>query len=364
MNDIFSKLDNLKSIEPSESWVVDTKKRVLSEAPVFGRKNVLENNIDKESSLGFNIQNLFQNLTFKKVAVPAFSLVFVLSIGVFTLGASKSSLPGEFLYSIKMINEDMALAIASDDKKATIEMEQVDKRREELGKISKNHSDPKQGEKVEMLLGEIETGMGSAGERLIEIKDIEVRTRVAKVINVKTDKCAEFLTEMKENLSDVVKNEVSEKLASTVESNKKLNFDSLTVMVGVTEDDKDEILEKINNEINQIESEVKVLEIEFVLSDYQTVLLNEAKEEIEKAKQSLEDNNLLDAVENVAVVQKIVVELKNSIEEDTKKELLEDLEGLNSDDGDVLGVEDNIKDNDEDVVEEVTEEEVEEEVVE
>ena len=129
-----------------------------------------------------------------------------------------------------------------------------------------------------MLLGEIETGMGSAGERLIEIKDIEVRTRVAKVINVKTDKCAEFLTEMKENLSDVVKNEVSEKLASTVESNKKLNFDSLTVMVGVTEDDKDEILEKINNEINQIESEVKVLEIEFFLSDYQTVLLNEAKE--------------------------------------------------------------------------------------
>ena len=354
--DIFSKLDNLKSIEPSESWVVDTKKRVLSEAPVFGRKNVSENNIDKESNLGFNLQNLFQNLTFKKMAVPAFSLVFVLSTGVFASGVSESSLPGDLLYPIKMAKESIILAIASEDKKAEVEMEQVDKRREELVKISRNHSDPKQGEKVGMLLWEIETGTGSAGERLIEIEDIEVRTRVAKVINVKTDKCAEVLAKTSENLSDVVKDEVSEKLASTVESNKKLNFDSLALMVVITEDNKDEILEKINNEISQIESEVKVLEIELVLSDSQIVLLNEAKEEIEKAKQSLEYGNLLDVIESVAVVQKIIIELEDSAEGD-----LEDLN--NPDDGDVLGVEDNIKDNVEDVVEEVILEETEEEAV-
>ena len=102
----------------------------------------------------------------------------------------------------------------------------------------------------------------------------------------------------------------------------------------------------INNEIDQIESEIKVLESELVLNDEnsdiciisvdagdesadndegcvenqllnsQIVLLDEAKQEIEKAKQSLEDNNLLDAIKSVAVVQEIIVELKNSTEKD------------------------------------------------
>ena len=35
MSDIIKKLDMLKEIQPSKSWISETKKSVMAEAPVF-----------------------------------------------------------------------------------------------------------------------------------------------------------------------------------------------------------------------------------------------------------------------------------------------------------------------------------------
>jgi len=318
--DIFSKLDSLKSIEPSESWIVDTKKKVLSEAPVFERENVLENNIDKKANLGFNLQNLFQNLSFKKVMIPAFSLVFVLSTGVFTVGASKSSLPGDFLYSIKMINEDMALVVAPKDKKAEVEMEQVGKRIEEFGKISQNYSDPKQGEKIEMILGEIEVKTNRAEEHLTGIEDDGVKMRVAKVVGAQGEKNTEVLAETSEDLLPIIQEEISEGVAKAIDSNEKIYLTSFAV---VAEE------EEINDDVSEEDQDNSVEDGDDTEEDGETKGAEEDAEE-EPLDDSENDSEELD----------------------------------NPDDGDVLGVEDNIENNNEDdIVEEEILEETEEEVV-
>ena len=252
MNDIFSKLDSLKSIEPSESWVVDNKKRVLSEAPVFERKSILERLI---VAVDFRLREndislLFKNLTFKKAVVPAFSLVFVLSTGIFTLGASESSYPGEFLYPVKMAKENIILAIASEDEKAEVEMKQVGKRIEEFDKISKNYSDPKQGEKIGMLLGEIEIKTNRAEEHLTKIEDNGVKTRVAKVVGAQGEKYTEVLAKTVEGLPVVVKDEISEETAKAVASSERIYLTSLAVIV-----EEDEIVVDNTGEEDQEDQE-------------------------------------------------------------------------------------------------------------
>lgn len=254
MNDIFSKLNSLKSIEPSETWVVEAKKKVLSEAPFFvGKESILENTIDKRSNLGFNLQDLFRNLSFKKLAIPAFSLVFMLSTGVFTLSASESSLPGDFLYSVKMINEDMTLVVASKDKKAEIEMKHAGKRLEEIAEISKKTSDVEQQKKIGQLMERFEKKIESANENLTKIDKSGEKTKIAKVINIQSEKYTEVLTKTVEDLPAVVKDEILEGVSKAIDSNEKIYLNSLAVIVKEVEKEAEEIEEEITSEADETE---------------------------------------------------------------------------------------------------------------
>ena len=265
MNDIFSKLNSLKSIEPSESWVVDTKKEVLSEAPVFERKGILERlTVAVDSRLrgndkgSFNFQDLFQNLSFKRLMVPAFSLVFMLSAGIFTLGASGSSLPGESLYLVKMINEDIALAVAPENKKATIEMEHAGRRLEEMAEISKKTSDVEQQKKIGQLMERFEEKIESANDNLTKIDKSVEKRKIAKVINIQSEKYTEVLAKTTEDLPAVVKDEILEEVAKAINSSEKIYSTSLAVIIEDEEDDEEdeEIVDEAVDETNEEDEEV------------------------------------------------------------------------------------------------------------
>ncbi|MCK5466231.1 hypothetical protein KAI56_01900 [Candidatus Parcubacteria bacterium] len=265
MNDIFSKLNSLKSIEPSESWVVDTKKEVLSEAPVFERKGILERlTVAVDSRLrgndkgSFNFQDLFQNLSFKRLMVPAFSLVFMLSAGIFTLGASGSSLPGESLYLVKMINEDIALAVAPENKKATIEMEHAGRRLEEMAEISKKTSDVEQQKKIGQLMERFEEKIESANDNLTKIDKSVEKRKIAKVINIQSEKYTEVLAKTTEDLPAVVKDEILEEVAKAINSSEKIYSTSLAVIIEDEEDEEivDEAVDETNEEDEEVGEEI------------------------------------------------------------------------------------------------------------
>ncbi|MCK4525335.1 MAG: hypothetical protein KAU07_02785 [Candidatus Andersenbacteria bacterium] len=261
MSDIIQKLNTLKDIQPSEKLVVEMREEVLSKAPVFCN---LEHNYNKKSIFDLSLNNFFAS----KMAVSFVAVIFVLFGGFSASYASKSSLPGDTLYPVKIASENVVLAIASEDKKAEVEIKQVDKRVEEFAKISQNYSDPKQEEKMEMLLGKIETGTNKAGEGLMEIKDSGVKAKVAKIINIKTEKNTEVLIKTNENLPDIFNDGFSEKLSSAVDSNKKVNLDSLAIRVEVmTDDDKDEITAIVKEKVEEdavLSEEEKVVKIEKV----------------------------------------------------------------------------------------------------
>ena len=362
MQSIISKLNALKSIEPEKSWVVETRKKVLSETPVLGWK-VTEIKSKQENKMADKffsrskgsrdgdlsrlygrdygrdaINRVCTTLFSKRLAVSAFTLVFLVSGGAFTVEASKSSLPGDSLYIVKITAEDVTLAVASKEKRPEIEIGQAGRRLEELSEISKKSSDGNQSEKTKQLLASFEKKINSAQSSLIEIENNNIKAKVAKVINVQTEKYTEVLTETRENLPDVVGDEVSEKFDSVAKSNEKVNFQSLATRVKLmTDKDKEEITavvkKKAEEKITEDEEIIEDAEIEEGFDESDSMDQDVIETETGAEEKSTDD---VDSTENDEEESE---ETEGSIEED-KKELLGILDGLNNpddDEGDVEG---------------------------
>jgi len=365
--DIIEKLSILKGIQPNESWVVNSRNKILAKAPI---SYDLGHNVAEKSIFGINFNTIFAN----KLAVSVSAFIFVIFGGFSAVSVSNSSLPGELLYSVKMAQEGATLAMTPDDEKAKIEIQQIGKRLEELAKISQNHSDIKQEEKVGKLLEVIETKNIKVDERITKLVSNgkkEKSVQVAKIISAQNEKYNEILEKSTENLTNTIKERVSEKKEKAIASGEKLNLSSILVIVENMAEGKEsvisdeEISSKLNDEINQMEIESGVLKKRIdligeysnacetgvdvneviVLDDSgcvenqflveQITLLNGVNEKIEKAKQSLKDNNLLDVINIILRVQINVAEMKNSINEDEKNRMQttpNEQENVNSDD--------------------------------
>ncbi|MDF1498587.1 MAG: hypothetical protein P1P85_04525 [Patescibacteria group bacterium] len=365
--DIIEKLSILKDIQPNESWVVNSRTKILAEAPI---SYDLGHNVAEKSIFGINFNSIFAN----KLAVSVSAFIFIIFGGFSVVSVSNSSLPGELLYSVKMAKEGATLAMTPEDEKAKIEIQQIGKRLEELAKISQNHSDIKQEEKVGKLLEEIETKNMKVDERITKLVNNgkkEKSIQVAMIVSDQNEKYNEILEKSTENLTNSIKERVSEKTDKAIASGEKVNLSSILVIVeNMSEGNKsvisdEEISSKLNDEINQMEIESGVLKKRIdLIGEYsnaceagvdanevnvldnsdcvenqflveQTALLNGVNEEIEKAKQSLKDNNLLDVINIILKVQITVAEMKNSIDEDEKNRMQttpDEQENVNSDD--------------------------------
>lgn len=257
----------LKSVNPSEKWVLETRKRVLSEAPVFVVKELEYNSehIYAKKSI-FNLSNLFAS----KLAVSFSALVFVLLGGFSAVYASKSSLPGEPLYSVKIASESVELAVASEGEKGKIEVQQVGNRLEELAKVSQNVSDSKQEEKINKLYDEIDVKSKKVDERLTKPSNngqIAEKVSIAKVANGQYEKYGEVLAKITESMPDSMKEKVSPKANSALASAEKVNFSSLMVIVennalenSASASSNDEIKDKLKKMIEKEKGLVKTTE--------------------------------------------------------------------------------------------------------
>ena len=341
MNDIISKLNTLKSVQPSEKLVVEMREEVLSKAPVFCG---LEHNYNKKSIFDLSLNNFFAS----KLAVSFATVIFVLFGGFSASYASKSSLPGDTLYHVKIASENVVLAVASGDKKAEIEIEQAGKRLEELAEISKKPSDINQGEKLKQLVTSFEEKINKAQDGLTKIEDNGKKAKIAKVINVQTEKYTEVLAVTKENLTDVVKNDVSERFASATDSNKKVNLDSLAVWIDVmTDEDKDEITAIVKDKVEK-EAELKEEETSSggsVSETDQSVTEEEAPGDIsdntddtEEDGETEQDSDISEDTADIVETEYCSVPTTTTIEEE-KEVLINLLDNLNSDpdDGEVKG---------------------------
>lgn len=335
--DIIYKLKILQSIEPEEAWQADRKRKLMEKISVFGVKNDIF--LSSGDIYSEKPRFSFKNLMPSRLAVSFTSFAIILTSGIFTVGASQSSLPGDALYPVKKAGEQVKLAMTSEENKPKVEIEQAGKRLEELAKISQNTSDSEQHNKVEALVAEFQAKVDSANAHLGELSEkgsnnVQVAA-VAKVVNAQSEKYSEALQKTTQSLPEVVKEKVAVQVADATKTTEKTNISALLVMVETNDDtNSEEIAALVQKTVEK--AEVKLTELsaqtssavvtqaacsaDDIKNDVATadsvcaskdlsagnvVIAEEAQKELVKAKENLNNNNLIDTVKSVAAVTEI-----------------------------------------------------------
>ena len=337
--DIIYKLKSLQSVEPDEAWQADTKKMLMEKVSDFGVKNdiFLSAGDIYTAKPKFNLGSLIPN----RFAVSFASFALILTSGVLTVGASQSSLPGEALYPVKKAGEQVKLAVASEQDKPKIEIEQAGVRLEELAEISKKASDSEQNQKVETLVAEFQAKVDSANTHLSQLSekgktDTTVQVAdTAKIINEQSEKYTDVLAKTTESLPAPVKEQVAVQVADAAKTTAKTNISALMVMVETQEDkNAEEIAAKVQKTVEKAQVKVdelsaqtatavvtqtacsiedtknKTASADSLCTSKDTnagnvVIAEEASKKLEEAKENLKNSNLTDTLKSVSAVADI-----------------------------------------------------------
>ncbi len=124
--ELIGKIKEMRQIKPNQNWVFLTKNRILGEETAF-RKQTPVSALGSWASLYSVLRVLFLK--------PAYAGVLALFIIFGLFGFAQNSVPGDLLYQVKKIAERGQTFFASEDEKAQVSLELVNKRLEELTSI-------------------------------------------------------------------------------------------------------------------------------------------------------------------------------------------------------------------------------------
>jgi hypothetical protein len=325
---IIFKLKALQSVEPEEAWVAENKRNLMERLPAFGVKN----DVFLSSANIFGAKHKF-SLNFlvpRHLAISFTSLVVVLASGIITVGASQSSLPGEALYPVKKVGEQVALAVASEENKPKVEIEQAGKRLEELAQISQKSSDVDQQAKVEQLVAEFESKVNSANERLSQLSDkgkgdSAMKDKVvsaAQVVTAQSEKYSEVLAKTTESMPGSMKDSVADSVASATKTTEKTNMGALMVIVEAKNDGQltEDETSKVQKRIEKMEESLKSMETSIIsekscseAENDKTVLMQRETQKTEETANCTKKEDLDNKKELIAEAKKELEEAKNKM---------------------------------------------------
>lgn len=269
---------NLDHINPRQEWLESNRavllsqiKNTITEHSKFTRKK----SISERVWLGMSVF-LPRTFVFNVVRpVVATILVVVLGAGswIATVAASQDSLPGEWLYSAKVVTEKTQMAaVSAVGAKETETSLRVDfaKRRATEARQLINSNDPEKIKKAPEVVGNLKQEIGKVGENLKQIKQEEsvskkVSASTVKSVNEKTQEIKNILKEAETSLV------ASINATSTASKDLSLNLAEVKGMAGQTSvtamevlvdkhvkgDDsvsKEEVKEVINDQIKSLSS--------------------------------------------------------------------------------------------------------------
>lgn len=284
MKDILIQLDNLKKIQPSETWKSRAKRDILAK--------ISENSPEKQSlwaeflyftrfSTGF-----FQDFVMRPAGTMVLVVMLVLGGGILKVKAD-SSLPGDFLYSLKRGGEKMQVAlIFNEEKRVEARLKIIDERIEEINSaISGKEKD--QEEKIKRALANFHKDFTSVKENLNSAAgDSEKGIKIARDVEDKTNEFQFILNKAQSGTEEGVKSGIKEALDDVQET----NFKALEVLANKDGNNKSvDLAKKIDSKITETSEK---LQDSGILSEETLAKLDEAKEE-------LANNNFVIALQKI-----------------------------------------------------------------
>ena len=309
-------LKQLRQVQPRNEWKEDLKAQLLSQIRAY--------EVDKPK---FNIVKFIREYNpltpfvkgeLRSVLITGLILAIFLSGSIFTVQAAKNSLPGHFLYPLKIaIEKTRTLLAINRENKVKLEVEFADQRLEEFGQIVQKYNPltlPRhtrdrlftkgESESIAKAVQDFQDKLNTTKTGLEELRKSSENSKsveVAKIIDKKTAEFENTLNKTCQKMSAAGKEGVEKKLAATLEIIDQTNTQALKLIVekqkeDISSEEGSEILARVEDKIKRVEKKTED---------------PEDKKTLAQVREDLTRKNLFMALETVEEIQNMKNETEN-----------------------------------------------------
>ncbi|MBT5503142.1 hypothetical protein HN643_04465 [Candidatus Falkowbacteria bacterium] len=303
MDKVVEQLKDLKSVKPRKDWVKTQRELLLSQ--------ITSQSASRRQSYFINSWFLFKSMlpgsmlrfVARPVGVLSVICLFIFSTGILGVSASKGSLPGDFLYSVKLTSERVKVGFtAVGEKQAELHMQFAEERIKEIEEVVKTEPVLSiKKAKVKVAVDGLTDEMKKATETLGKVKEGNKKAQAvvdsAKKVDEKTEEISEKLKQTQEELGE--DKDLVETLEQAVDATDETGVKAVEVIVDklaggeVTLSEKD-LVDVIDSKINKAKEDIKetqekVDEVEQSAKDAESgaVVVNQ-EEETEQSEETAE----------------------------------------------------------------------------
>ncbi|MFH0852590.1 MAG: DUF5667 domain-containing protein [bacterium] len=325
-NQLIERLRELKEITPDENWAVFCRQNLVS---------MFENGREQKMAVNANSIGFFTWLRQLNVFGPAlkpisimtvvFVLIFSSSLGALTM--AKESLPGDRLYSVKIALEQARLfTTTSAEGKAEFQSEMIASRLDELNRVI-NASDSIEARqpRIEQAVTNLQRYLLTAKDDLPKLSgtDAKKAVEVAKKIDKNAVQAEHALGQARLTLSAEMKPSLAEKITEAADEADKTSTKALEMMMSKQSDagDQADIVANLGEKIQKTEMRIKNLEMSVASSTISnklainaTIILDESDKAVSQAKESLQNNDTVAALEMIKAINEMVKNAEKIVE--------------------------------------------------
>jgi len=318
--ELISKIQLLKEIKPSEDWVSSCRGRLAFRLEMDRKKDILTKDTSALKELFDFLSKGNQQPSFNLAHSLIIAVIVVLSGGVLTVWAAGQSLPGNFLYPVKLAIEKVRVSASlSEESRLELQSQLADARLQELTDVVNSQESANQkAEKMFQVAASIQDQLTVANTKSGEVVEPKKALTTARIVSDRATQASRALTAAKDSLIDEVKPDVRLKLTEATEAVEKTGIAALEAIItnqGVSISTKDEIIAKLDEEIKLVSDRVETKEKKIAdkgsLADrlpIRAVLINQFEQVLDlldKAKEAIAKDDASGALEMLKAAKAI-----------------------------------------------------------
>ncbi len=249
---LLQQLKSLNKIQPSTKWKETAREDILAQIVSEDSPRRLGKGAEFFYFLKFS-GGIFHDFIMRPAGTFILVLFLVLGGGVLKVKAD-SSLPGDWLYSLKRGGEKAQIALVFDEnKKSELRLEMIEKRVKELNKIALKENDNQ--ERIKKALENFHKDFVPIKENLsLAQKDSGNALKIAQKIEDKTSEMHFILNKTQNKVKNSTNKQDIKKVIDEVS---KANLNALEIIVKKNDlQKKEEISQKIDEKIAEVSKEV------------------------------------------------------------------------------------------------------------
>ena len=236
--DLIKNLKRISEFEaggrPQEDWLISNRDILMSQIRPATDQRETEYQFAERNYYWQYANNIFR----QRIMKPAMAVfvLFGLMLGYSaTMTVANSSLQGDILYPVKTAQERVQLVLTfSEEREAQLHIDFAQRRLNELNRISQQSGDSQEkADKITKTVANLSKEVNSAKDKLnkISIASVDTVLTIAKEIDRNTLDLEQKITEVRDSLSDEIKNQVGDTLAQAIDTAKDTGSSALSVMV-------------------------------------------------------------------------------------------------------------------------------------